>query len=186
MAGFFETKIEFLKGVGPQRANLLNKELKIFTFGDLIQHFPFRYEDRTKIHKIKDLNASMPYVQVKGLIRSYALSGKPYKQRLTVYFYDDSGEIELIWFQGAKWVIKKLKTGIEYLVFGKPNLFNAKLYIGHPELELDSGTSEENLFLRPVYPTTEKLKSRYLDSKAISKLQKELINNIINKIYVYQ
>ena len=109
MAGFFETKIEFLKGVGPQRANLLNKELKIFTFGDLIQHFPFRYEDRTKIHQIKDLNASMPFVQIKGFIRNYELTGRPYKQRLTAHFFDDTGEIELLWFQGAKWIIKKLK-----------------------------------------------------------------------------
>ena len=179
MAGFFETKIEFLKGVGPQRANLLNKELKIFTFGDLIQHFPFRYEDRTQIHKVRDLNATMPFIQVKGFIRSYALSGKPYKQRLTAYFYDDSGEIELIWFQGIKWIIKKLKPDVEYLVFGKPNLFNSKLYIGHPELETDPGSKEDLLFLQPVYPTTEKLKSHYLDSKAISRLQKELIKKAL-------
>jgi ATP-dependent DNA helicase RecG len=182
MAGFFETKIEFLKGVGPQRANLLNKELKIFTFGDLIQHFPFRYEDRTKIHQIKDVNASMPFVQIKGFIRTYELTGRPNKKRLTVHFFDDTGEIDLIWFQGAKWIIKKLKPGIEYLIFGKPNLFNSKLYIGHPEMELYSGTPSEALFLQPVYPTTEKLKSRYIDSKAISKLQKELITKALQHI----
>jgi ATP-dependent DNA helicase RecG len=179
MAGFFETKIEFLKGVGPQRANLLNKELGIFTFGDLIQHFPFRYEDRTQIHHIRELNASMPYVQIKGCIRSYELTGRPHKQRLTAHFYDDTGEIELIWFQGAKWIIKKLKPGIEYLVFGKPSLFNSKLYIGHPELELYSSQQTETSFLQPVYPTTEKLKSRFIDSKTISKLQKELVNKAL-------
>jgi ATP-dependent DNA helicase RecG len=182
MAGFFETKIEFLKGVGPQRANLLNKELKIFTFGDLIQHFPFRYEDRSQIHKIKDLNASMPYVQIRGFIRSYELTGRPYKQRLTAHFFDDTGEIELIWFQGAKWIIKKLKPGIEYLIFGKPNLFNSRLYIGHPELELYSEKQTEKVLLQPVYPTTEKLKSRYVDSKTILKLQRELINKALPHI----
>lgn len=182
MAGFFETKIEFLKGVGPQRANLFNKELKIFNFGDLIQHFPFRYEDRTQIHQIKDLNASMPFVQIRGFIRSYELTGRPYKQRLIAHFFDDTGEIELIWFQGAKWITKKLKPGIEYLVFGKPNLFNSRLYIGHPELELYSDKQTDTLFLQPVYPTTEKLKSRYIDSKAISKLQKELINKALPHI----
>jgi len=175
MAGFFETKIEFLKGVGPQRAGLLNKELNIFTFGDLIQYFPFRYEDRTQIHKIKELNASMPYVQIKGYIRNYELTGKPYKQRLTAHFYDDSGEIDLIWFQGAKWIIKKLKPEIEYLVFGRPNIFNSRLYIGHPELEVNAERKTDSLFLQPVYPTTEKLKSKYIDSKTISKLQNELI-----------
>ncbi|MGD9328203.1 MAG: ATP-dependent DNA helicase RecG [Cyclobacteriaceae bacterium] len=176
MAGFFETKIEFLKGVGPQRAGLLNKELNIHTFGDLIQYFPFRYEDRTQIHKISELNASMPYVQIKGFIRDYELSGKPYKQRLTAHFYDDTGEIDLIWFQGAKWIIKKLKQGVEYLVFGKPNIFNSRLYIGHPELDINAEIKTDTLFLQPVYPSTEKLKSKYIDSKVIAKLQKELIS----------
>lgn len=175
MAGFFETKIEFLKGVGPQRSNLLNKELNIYTFGDLIQYFPFRYEDRTQIHKIKELNASMPYVQIKGHIRNYELTGKPYKQRLTAHFYDDTGEIDLIWFQGAKWIIKKLKPEIEYLVFGRPNIFSSKLYIGHPELDAFTERQTDSLFLQPVYPSTEKLKSKYIDSKTISKLQNELI-----------
>lgn len=175
MAGFFETKIEFLKGVGPQRAGLLNKELNIYSFGDLIQHFPFRYEDRTQIHKIAELNASMPYVQIKGYIRSCELTGKPYKQRLTAHFYDDSGEIDLIWFQGAKWIIKKLKPEIEYIVFGRPNIFNSRLYIGHPELEVNAEKKTDSLFLQPVYPTTEKLKSKYIDSKTISKFQNELI-----------
>jgi len=175
MAGFFETKIEFLKGVGPQRAGLLNKELNIYTFGDLIQHFPFRYEDRTQIHKIAELNASMPYVQIKGYIRSCELTGKPYKQRLTAHFYDDSGEIDLIWFQGAKWIIKKLKPEIEYIVFGRPNIFNSRLYIGHPELEVNAEKKTDSLFLQPVYPTTEKLKSKYIDSKTISKFQNEII-----------
>jgi ATP-dependent DNA helicase RecG len=176
MAGFFETKIEFLKGVGPQRAGLLNKELNIHTFGDLIQYFPFRYEDRTQIHKISELNATMPYVQIKGFIRDFELSGKPYKQRLTAHFYDDTGEIDLIWFQGAKWIIKKLKQGVEYLVFGKPNIFNSRLYIGHPELDINAEIKTDTLFLQPVYPSTEKLKSKYIDSKVIAKLQKELIS----------
>lgn len=175
MAGFFETKIEFLKGVGPQRAGLLNKELNIYTFGDLIQYFPFRYEDRTRIHKIKQINATMPYVQIKGFIRDYELSGKPYKQRLTAHFSDDTGEIDLIWFQGAKWIIKKLKPEVEYLVFGKPNIFKSRLYIGHPEIDINAEIKKDSLFLQPVYPTTEKLKSKYIDSKVIAKLQKELI-----------
>jgi ATP-dependent DNA helicase RecG len=175
MSSFFETKIEFLKGVGPQKAALLNKELNIFSFGDLLQHFPFRYEDRTKIYPISQLNASMPYVQIKGIVRHHEMTGYRNKQRLVIYFQDSSGEIELIWFQGARWVMKKIKKGIEYLVFGKPALFGSKLYIPHPEMEEFPEDMEQLLHLQPVYPSTEKLKSRFLDSRGISRLQKELL-----------
>ena len=113
MSSFFETKIEFLKGVGPQKATLLNKELNIFSFGDLLQHFPFRYEDRTKIYPISQLNASMPYLQIRGMIRHYEMTGYRNKQRLVIYFQDPSGEIELTWFQGARWIIKKISKGVE-------------------------------------------------------------------------
>ena len=135
MAGFFESKIEFLKGVGPNRAALLNKELGIFTFGDLIQHYPFRYEDRTKFHTVREMNTSMPYIQLKGYIRGFQLAGKPRKQRLMVHFYDDTGDTTLIWFQGVKWIIQKLQRETEYLVFGKPMLYNHQVCLAHPEIE---------------------------------------------------
>ena len=179
MSSFFETKIEFLKGVGPQRAALLNKELNIFTFGDLLQHFPFRYEDRTRIHPISSLNGAMPFVQIKGKIRYVEQSGRPPRQRLTCYFYDDTGEVELTWFQGAKWIINKLKTGQEYLVFGRPALFGSKLYIPHPEMETFSPENEKGSHFHPVYPTTEKLRTKFLDSKGISKLQRELVEKAV-------
>src|ERR671913_88006 len=99
MAGFFTTKIEFLKGVGPQRAALLNKELNIFTFGDLIQHYPFRYEDRTKFYKVREANESMPFIQLRGKILRFEMIGGPRAKRLVGYFADDSGELELVWFQ---------------------------------------------------------------------------------------
>jgi ATP-dependent DNA helicase RecG len=175
MASFFETKIEFLKGVGPQKAALLNKELNIFSFGDLLQHFPFRYEDRTKIYPIARLNASMPYVQIRGRVRHFEITGHRHNSRLIVYFYDESGEIELTWFQGARWILKKIDKPHEYLVFGKPALYVSKLYIPHPELEEFPRDIEQLLHLQPVYPSTEKLKSRYLDSRGISRLQKELL-----------
>lgn len=176
MSNFFETKIEFLKGVGPQKATLLNKELRIFTFGDLLQHFPFRYEDRTKIYPINEVNVSMPYVQIKGTVRTYSMTGRRYRQRLVIYLYDETGEIELIWFQGVQWVLKKIKPGGEYLVFGKPAMYGYKLYIPHPEMEPYSPDRDQPLFLQPVYPATEKLKARFLDSKGISRLQRELLN----------
>ncbi len=177
MPGFFDSKIEFLKGVGPQRALLLNKELNIFTFGDLIQHYPFRYEDRTKFYKVSELNMSLAYVQIKGFIRGYQVAGKPGKQRLMVHFYDDSGETTLIWFRGIKWIIGKLQQGTEYIIFGKPLLYNNRIHIAHPEMEKFIKQDNISAYLSPVYSTTETLKSKFLGTKGISKLQRVLVEN---------
>lgn len=182
MQGFFDTKIEFLKGVGPQKAALLNKELNIFTYGDLIQYYPFRHEDRTKFHEIKDVNGSMPFIQVKGRVRHYEMKGRPRKQRLTVYFTDGTGELELVWFQGAQWMLKKIQPGVEYVVFGKPTLFGSKLNIAHPEMEVATKQNTENGFLQPVYSSTDLLRRKYLDSKAISKLMRTLLSEAINRV----
>lgn len=175
MAGFFDTPIEFLKGVGPQRATLLNKELSVFTFGDFIQHYPFRYEDRTTFFSINQLNDQQPYVQIKAFVKRKELVGVGFKKRLVVYVTDNTGEIELVWFQGINWITEKLKPGIEYVVFGKPTRFGSKLSIAHPEIDLVSSLKENQGFLKPVYPLTEKLRARHLDSKSISKFMKELL-----------
>lgn len=182
MQGFFDTKIEFLKGVGPQKAMLLNKELNIFTYGDLIQHYPFRYEDRTKFYPINELNGTMPYVQIKGRIRNIESAGPPRKRRLKAYLRDETGEIELVWFKGVQWVLQKLQPGVEYMVFGKPTAFGSKLNIAHPEIEILTHQNEDTSYLHPVYPTTETLKKKYLDSKAISKLQRTLLQLAENRI----
>ncbi len=126
MAGFFETPVEYLKGVGPQRAALLNKEVNIFTFGDLIQYYPFRYEDRTKFHSINTLNDEMQFVQIKGTVTKKEIIGVGAKKRLVAHFKDETGTIELVWFQGIKWMLEKVKPGVEYVVFGKPALFGKK------------------------------------------------------------
>jgi len=172
---FFDSSIEFLKGVGPQRAVLLQKELKIFTFGDLLQHYPFRYEDRTKFYSIKEINEEMPYVQLIGKITRFEVIGLGFKKRLVGHFSDGNGAIELVWFQGVPWVMQKIKTGIEYVVFGKPNRFGSNFSIAHPELEPASMRNEKAGFLQPVYPLSEKLRARKIDSKTISKLQQELL-----------
>ncbi|HOX82334.1 MAG TPA: ATP-dependent DNA helicase RecG [Chryseolinea sp.] len=182
MVGFFNTPIEFLKGVGPQRAVLLNKELSIFTFGDFIQHYPFRYEDRTTFYLINELNDEQPHVQVKGFIKRRELIGDGFKKRLVVHVSDNTGELELVWFQGINWINQKLKPGVEYVVFGKPNRFGSKLSMAHPEIELSSEQKEQGGFLQPVYPLTEKLRARHLDSKSISKLMKELLSLSKDKI----
>ncbi|HZI25120.1 MAG TPA: ATP-dependent DNA helicase RecG [Chryseolinea sp.] len=175
MAGFFTTSIEFLKGVGPQRAALISKELTIFTFGDLIQHYPFRYEDRTKFYAISAIHDEMPFVQVKGLIKKKELIGSGFKKRLVAQMTDHTGEIELVWFQGINWINDKLKPGVEYIAFGKPTRFGNKFNIAHPELEVALEKNNNEGFLQPIYSITEKLRAKHFDSKAFSKLIRELL-----------
>src|SRR5688572_5323499 len=182
MAGFFTTSIEFLKGVGPQRAALLNKELTIFTFGDLIQHYPFRYEDRTKFYPIGTIHDEMPFVQVKGVIKKKELIGIGFKKRLVAQMTDSTGEVELVWFQGINWINDKVKPGVEYIAFGKPTRFGNKFNIAHPELDVAGSINITEGFLQPIYSTTEKLKHKNFDSKALSKLVRELLNIALSKI----
>ncbi len=182
MQGFFDTKIEFLKGVGPQKGALLNKELNIFTYGDLIQYYPFRHEDRTQFHEIKDLHGNMPFIQVRGKIRHYEMKGAPRKRRLIAYLNDGTGELELVWFKGAEWMLKKIQPGVEYIVFGKPTVFGSKLNVAHPEIELATQQSLDSGHLQPVYSTTDLLKRKYLDTKAIAKLQKVLLPEAVKRL----
>src|ERR1035437_6083869 len=180
---FLTTDIKFLKGVGPERANALTNELNIRTFSDLLNHFPFRYVDRTKIYTIKEINPDMPFVQFKGRIVNAEVVGADKGRRLLAEIKDETGSVELIWFKGIKWVAPKLKPNTEFIVFGKPTSFNSKINIAHPEIEL---ASEENILiakkLQPVYNTGEKLKSRWLDSKGIWKLQRTLVAQINKNI----
>ena len=175
MASFFDTSIEFLKGVGPLRASLLQKELKIFTFGDLLQHYPFRYEDRTKFYAVKEVMDEMPFVQLVGKITSLGIEGGGFKKRLVGRFSDGTGTLELVWFQAIPWVLQKIKPGIEYVVFGKPNRYGKTFSIAHPEVEPVSVRKEKGGYLQPVYPLNEKLRARHVDNKVISKLQEELL-----------
>jgi ATP-dependent DNA helicase RecG len=175
MPSFFDTRIEFLKGVGPQKAALINTELGLFTYADLIQHYPFRYEDRTKFQTIDSLNGDMPFVQIKGRVKKIETIGQMRKKRFVATFEDSTGEVELVWFKGIPWVSKKIKLGVDYVVFGKPSVFGRKVNFAHPEFEVLTTQNEKISLLQPVYHTTEKLKSRFLDSKAISKLIRQVM-----------
>lgn len=175
MSGFFDTPIEYLKGVGPQRASLLNKELNIFTFGDLVQHYPFRYEDRTRFFTIHEVHEDMPYVQLKGKVTGKQLVGTGPKKRMVCYFADATGQIELVWFQGIAWIADKIKIGVEYIVFGKPTKFGNHYSIAHPEMDVISPASEKGGSLQPVYSVTERLRLRRIDSKVLSKLIQDLL-----------
>src|SRR6201987_1383694 len=183
MSNFLDTPIEYLKGIGPQRGDMLKKELQIFTYYDLLSLYPFRYVDRSKFYKIKDITEELPYVQLKGKIIRTELLGEKFAKRFVAYFKDDTGVIELVWFQGAKWLEGKFKPDIEYVVLGKPSEFRGKYNITHPDVDLASDESVKlNAVLQPVYPSTEKLKSKGLDSKGILKLQEVLIPQLQHKI----
>lgn len=159
----------------PQKALTFNSELNIFTYGDLIQYYPFRYEDRTRFYTIDEIIDSMPFVQVKGRIKYWETVGEGHKSRLVAYFTDGTGEMELVWFQGAKWIAKTLKRETDYVAFGKPSSYLGKTNIAHPELEILTPENEKGGYLQPVYNLTEKLRKKHLDSKVLSKTIHQLL-----------
>lgn len=183
MSEFLDQDIKFLPGVGPKRAELFYKELKIKTFRDLIYYFPFKYIDRTKFYKISEIHSEMPFIQVKGTIRSMETVGAGSKQRLSAKFSDETGTIELIWFRAIKWQKDHLKINKEYTVFGKPAEFNGQINVVHPDMEL-----EEEKQLKPsglfqgYYNTSESMKKTYINSKTINKLQLTLTTLAMGKI----
>ncbi|HSH53200.1 MAG TPA: ATP-dependent DNA helicase RecG [Bacteroidales bacterium] len=183
MPDFLQQDIKFLTGVGPKRAELLNKELKIFTFEDLLYYFPYKYIDRSKFYQIRDLNPELPHIQLKGKIIGFEQIGGGRKKRLVAYFIDGTGTIELVWFKGLTYIQKSLMLNKEYIVFGKPGYFGGKYNIIHPEIE-DSIKNQHVIKakLQAHYSTTEKLKKSYLSSKAIAKLINNLLLQIKHKI----
>ena len=172
--------VEGVKGIGPLKADLLKKELNIFTVGDLLFHFPFRYYDRTKIYTISELTETMQFVQVKGKILSMELIGEGRGQRLVAQFKDSTGVMELVWFQGAKWIEKQIKVGKKYIAFGRPTAFRDKFNMAHPEMELADDPSRLKFIGKhqPVYPSTEKLKSKGLDSKGLAKVIQQQLTQL--------
>ena len=171
-SSYLDSPIEYLKGVGPHRGEILKKELGIFTFRDLLHHFPFRYVDRSRFYTISEMNEELPYIQLKGVVKQITPHGGKRITRLVAQFADETGTIELIWFQGIKWMRDILKVGKQYVVFGKPTLFNSRFNIVHPEIEeYTPETVKAGGVLQGVYGTTEKCKALSLDSKGILKLQ---------------
>src|ERR1043165_365355 len=166
MSTLLQSPIEYLKGVGPQKGELIRKELHIQTFGDLLLHYPFRYVDRSVVHRIKDMNPMTQYIQLKGKITGFRQLANGKQKRLIATFRDASGEVDLIWFQSVDFILKTLKPNVELLVFGKPNYFNGVFNIPHPEVEiLTDEVKTTGKGMQPVYSSTEKMKKKYLDSK---------------------
>lgn len=165
--------------MGPLRADLLKKELSIFTFGDLLSHFPFRHIDRTQLNTVNEINAATEYVQIAGVLLSFETMGQKQGKRLVAELKDKTGVIELIWFQGLGWVQKLLQTGHSYLVYGRVSFFNNQPQIVHPEIEIllpEQPVAKK--YLEPVYPTTEKLKAKGLGGRQLSKLTQALLSQI--------
>lgn len=174
--------IEYLKGIGPLRADLLKKELNIFTFFDLLHHFPLRHVDKTKVDLIGSIQLNTDYIQVAGRLVKFEILGEKRSKRLVAYIRDSTGTIELTWFQGIHWIQKSLLEGQGYLVFGKVSFFNGKPQLVHPEIEvLRSEIKDGYNYLEPVYPSTEKLKVRGLNGRQIAKLTANLLSLISEK-----
>ncbi|MBB5397109.1 ATP-dependent DNA helicase RecG [Mucilaginibacter sp. AK015] len=181
----FQTPIEYLKGVGLARAEVLKKELQIYNFEDLLKHFPYKYIDRTRFYKVREIQPDMPYVQVLARITQKEIIGEKRTKRLVAQAKDDTGTIELVWFQGIRWVEKMLATGKVYVIFGKPGFFNNKAQMAHPEMELYMPGAQQkgNLSLQPAYNSTEKLKQFALDSKGLQKLIAGLLDQTAKDIH---
>lgn len=181
-SSILSSPIEYLKGVGPLRADLLKKELNIFTFGHLLEHFPYRHLDKTKVDPIASINYQQDFVQVRGRLTDMEIIGAQKGKRLVAHIQDATGSLELVWFQGINWVEKRLEVGTDYLVFGKPSFFMNKPQITHPEIDvLTADNAEGKNVLEPIYPTTEKLKAKGLNGRTIGKLTAALLPQIHEK-----
>ena len=176
MPTLLQSPIEFLKGVGPLRGEILRKELHLQTFGDLLVHYPFRYIDRSVIHKVSEINPLTQFIQLKGKINGFKILGEGKQKRLLASFRDGSGEIELIWFKSIDFILKALKPNVELLVFGKPSMFNGLFNIAHPEVEIFTDEIKASgKGLQPVYSSTEKMKKKNLDSRGLARLMQTLV-----------
>ncbi|NJO68527.1 MAG: ATP-dependent DNA helicase RecG [Bacteroidetes bacterium] len=175
MNSYLEQDIKFLPGVGPKRAELFNKELNIRTVEDLLLFFPYKYIDRSKFYTISEVDPNLPYIQIRGKITRFAREGQKPKERLIAKFTDGTGVMDLVFFKGLKYILDNFGIGKEYIILGKPNLFNGSINIVHPEIEsVEKMEGQINASLQPFYNTTEKLKSNYITSRTIQKFQNNL------------
>ena len=162
--------IKYLQGVGPQRAALLSKELNICSLHDLLYYFPYKYVDRSRLYYIHEIDGNMPYIQLKGQILSFETVGEGRQRRLVAHFSDGTGVVDLVWFQGIKYLVGKYKAHEEYIVFGKPTVFNGRINVAHPDIDSSKNLTLSSMGLQPYYNTTEKMKRSGMNSHALEKL----------------
>ena len=170
--------IKYLSGVGPQRASVLNKELNIYSLHDLLYYFPYKYVDRSRIYYIHEIYGTMPYIQLKGEILGFETIGEGRQRRLIAHFSDGTGIVDLVWFQGIKFLVGKYKVHQEYIVFGKPSVFNGRINIAHPDIDNASELKLSTMGLQPYYNTTEKMKRSSLNSHAIEKMMSAVVQQL--------
>ena len=161
--------IKFISGVGPQRAAILNKELGIYSLHDLIYYFPYKYVDRSRVYYIHEIDGNMPYIQLKGEILGFEAIGEGRQRRLTAHFSDGTGVVDLVWFQGIKYILGKYKLHEEYIIFGKPTVFNGRINVAHPDIDKSDELKLSSVGLQPYYNTTEKMKRSFLNSHEIGR-----------------
>lgn len=164
--------IKYLQGVGPQRAALLDKELQLRSLRDLLYYFPYKYVDRSRLYYIHEIDGNMPYIQLKGEILSFETIGEGRQRRLVAHFSDGTGVVDLVWFQGIKYLLGRYKVHEPYIVFGKPTMFNGRINIAHPDIDTAGELTLSTMGLQPYYSTTEKMKRGGLNSHALEKLMK--------------
>ena len=166
--------IMYLPGVGPQRAAVLNKELSLHSLHDLLYYFPYKYVDRSRLYYIHEIDGSMPYIQLKGEILSFETFGEGRQRRLVAHCSDGTGVVDLVWFQGIKYLLGRYKVHTEYIVFGKPTVFNGRINVAHPDIDPAEGLVLSNMGMQPYYNTTERMKRGGLNSHALEKLTTNL------------
>ena len=170
--------IKYLPGVGPQRASLLAKELNIVSFKDLLYYFPYKDVDRSRIYTIREIDGNMPYIQLRGKFLSFETFGEGRQRRLVGHFSDGTGVMDAVWFQGLKFVMGKIKAGVEYIIFGKPTVFGGRINVAHPDVDEADELTVGNMGLQPYYNTTEKMKRMLINSHAVEKLMRNLFHAI--------
>ena len=179
MSSILDQDIMYLPGVGPKKKEILSKELGICSYGDLLEYYPYKYVDRTKVFHISELTSEMPFVQIKGRILSFEEfdTGKRNK-RVVAHFSDGFGVVDLVWFRGAQYIYKTYKTDTEYIVFGKPSVYGGRFQFAHPDIDDAHSLQLSDMGMQPYYSTTEKMKKMGLTSRAIEKIAKTLIEKI--------
>lgn len=179
MGNILEQDITYLPGVGPHRKEILSGQLNIRTWRDLLEYYPYKYVDRTKVYTIRELNGDMPFVQVKGKILSFEeFAMGNCKKRIVAHLSDGTGVADIVWFHGSQYVYKNYKVGDEYIVFGRPAVYQGRYQFAHPEMERVADLKLDEMGMQPYYVTTEKMKVRGMQSRAIERLTKTLVTRI--------
>ena len=182
MLDLAQRDVKYLPGVGPARAALLKGELQISTLQDLLYFFPYKYIDRSRIFLIREVDGTMPYIQLKGKILSFEQIGEGRKQRLVAHFSDGTGVADLVWFSGIKYTLDRYRPGVDYVVFGKPTIFGGRVNVAHPEIDIEANMNLSEMGMQPYYNTTEKMKKSGLNSTAIRKLVNNLMSLIVEPL----